>query len=554
MRSKISPLIRSCAIIVILAFCFLSVQAQKAGKNDGRKLPYTTVDIPMDDGIFLGTDIYLPGKHGTYPVVLVRTPYNKRGEQWMGKAFNLFGIAVVIQDVRGRYTSGGDFYPFMHERNDGLCTLRWIREQPWSDGTIAGWGASYVGYTQWALSDSLDYMTLLLTGANLYDFTYPGGLFSLQSAFIWGLQNAASDSKTIPPEKLNAAASILPLSVADDSTIRDIPFLTDWITHETYDDYWQKMDFRGKSQASLISMAGWYDIFLKAQLEDFEALTKNGNQANRLIIGPWCHGDQAEKNEYGGIKKTGNPRAVFKYVRKELKGKKNKLGSPFENTKYNLFVMERNEYVGSDVWPPQGTEIIPYFIGPGGYLGTVPFPEQGRLQYDYLPEDPYPSHGGTILGSGVGPAKQNANTGRNDQLIFELDEQQEPLILLGPISADLWVSSDVTYTDFIVGLEDVFPDGKIINIQEGGAHVKFDAEIPQKAGISVWATGYQVNPGHRLRVIITSSWFPRFNRNLNNGEPVAGSTNPVHASQEISFGPGTPSCINLPVFRFSGKK
>ncbi len=281
---------------------------------------------------------------------------------------------------------------------------------------------------------------------------------------------------------------------------------------------------------------------------------KHGNPANRLIIGPWCHGEQAEKNEYGGLKKTGNPKAVFHYVRRELKGRKNKLKSPFEDTKYNLFIMERNEYVGSDVWPPRDTEISPYYIGPGGYLGTDPFPEKGILHYEYIPEEPYPSHGGTILGSGVGPARQNDNVGRKDQLVFELDEQQEPLILLGPISAELWVSSDVSTTDFIVGLEDVFPDGKIINIQEGGAHVKFDTQMPQKADISVWATGYQVNPGHRLRVIITSSWFPRFNRNLNNGEPVAGSTDPLRASQEVCFGPGTASRINLPVFHFSGKR
>ena len=170
------------------------------------------------------------------------------------------------------------------------------------------------------------------------------------------------------------------------------------------------------------------------------------------------------------------------------------------------------------------------------------------------PEDPYPSHGGTILGDGAGSAKQNSNVDRKDQLVFELEEQLEPLILLGPISAKLWLSSTAPNTDFIVGLEDVFPDGKIINIQEGGAHVKLDPGTPEKADISVWATGYQVNPGHRLRVIITSSWFPRFNRNLNNGEPAAEATNPVHASQEVSFGPDTPSCINLPIYKLSEKE
>ncbi|MFO7671523.1 MAG: CocE/NonD family hydrolase, partial [Bacteroidales bacterium] len=159
---------------------------------------YQELNIPMTDGVLLSTDVYLPKTRKRCPTVLVRTPYGKYAEKWMGKAFGFFNIAVVVQDCRGRYKSGGEFYPFINERVDGLETLKWIREQPWSDGTVAGWGSSYVGYTQWAVSDSLNFLTLVVTGANIYDFTYPDGLFSLQSAFTWGFQNDSAVSKSIP--------------------------------------------------------------------------------------------------------------------------------------------------------------------------------------------------------------------------------------------------------------------------------------------------------------------------------------------------------------------
>ena len=510
--------------------------------------------IPMDDGVLLATDIYLPKKQGRYPVVLVRTPYNKAAEQWMGKAFRLFGIAVVVQDCRGKFKSEGDFYPFINERSDGLATLRWIREQPWSDGIISGWGGSYVGYTQWAISDSLDFLSLVVTGANLYEFLYPAGVFSLQSAFHWGLQNASPSQNQLPAEKLAATYMHLPLSTADDFTIRDISFLNDWLDRETYDEYWKSMDFRGIATTPMISLAGWYDIFLNAQINDFQATVKSGDSESRLIIGPWLHGSPGEQNDYGGTKKTGKPQKIFKYVKNNLKGKNNRLTSPFKNSRYNLFIMERNEYIGSEVWPPSGTRITPYYIGPEKYVGLDKPEGKGFLDYEYSPEDPYPSHGGTALGEGVGPARQNENVGRQDQLVFEKASQEEPLILLGPVSATLWLSSDAPCTHFFVGIQDVFPDGRIINIQEGIARVEFNEDQPRRTEISVWATGYQLNPGHSLRIVITSSWFPRFNRSLNTCDPISSALDFRNARQKVYYGAETPSSINLPVYTFEGKR
>jgi hypothetical protein len=535
--------------IFVLCFLFSCTLAFGSGAADDKdKNKAQEVKVRMNDGVLLATDLYLPKGAGKYPAVLIRTPYRKSAEAGVGKAFKMFGIAVVIQDVRGKNGSEGEFYPFLNERSDGLQTLKWIREQPWSDGTVAGWGGSYVGITQWAISDSLDFMTPLLTGANLYDFVYPDSLFSLHSAFLWGVINASATANTIPPEKLKAGPSILPLSLADDSTVKDIPYFNDWLKHENYDEYWKRLNFRSSSTAPLLSIAGWYDIFLNGQINDFQEIEKRGNNQNRLIIGPWCHGKQGEENDYGGLKKTGKPTKIFMYAKNYLKGKEPKLKSPLKDAKYNLFIMERNEYIGSEVWPPRETKKVAYYIGPSGFLSTSFCSSQGSLEYLYSPFDPYPSIGGTILGDSVGPSRQNRNTGRKDQLTFEMDIDEKPLTLLGPVTATLWVSSDAECTDFIVGIQDVFPEGKIINIQEGGSKVKFKDSEPAKVEISVWATGYQLNPGHKLRVFISSGWFPRFNRNLNNCEPIYNSTRAIEAANKVYYGSEMPSSINLPIF------
>jgi len=535
--------------VIVLALVVLAIHAQINPVNIVLKPVKTEVTVTMKDGIDLGTTVFVPKGKKKFATILVRTPYDKYSEEWLGKAFGMYGIAVVIQDVRGKYTSGGEYYPFRNEREDGLETLRWIRKQSWSNGIVGGWGASYVGYTQWAISDSLDCMVPLLTGANLYDFFYPDSIFSLQSAFEWGLKTASRKLNVISADSITMGINHLPLTLADDAVIKDIPYINDWLKHERYDDYWWSMDHRGKARASVLCIAGWYDIFLKAQIEDFQKLQGDGNEKDRMVIGPWCHGSQGEINEYGGTKKMGSPRKIFSYMVRGIKGKQNSLKSPLRDTKYNLFIMERNEYYGSDVWPPRETSSIPYFLGPAGYIGPQPLTDSSHSSFTYDPSDPYPSYGGTALGDKVGPARQNNNIQRPDQVIFETPSMSEPLILLGPVSADLWISSNVQNTDFYVCLQDVFPDGKIINIQEGGVRTRLIPNVPEKKEISVWATGYQINEGHKLRVTVSSSWFPRFNRNLNNGTAIAGATDPVIARQTIYYGVGMPSCINLPVIK-----
>ncbi|HQH23667.1 MAG TPA: CocE/NonD family hydrolase [Bacteroidales bacterium] len=510
-------------------------------------------EITMSDGTALSTILFIPGGGGRFPAVMIRTPYNKYNEEWIGRAFSIFRIAVVIQDVRGKFKSEGEFCPFLNERKDGLETIRWIRKQSWSDGTVAGWGASYLGYTQWAVSDSLDFITPLLSGARLYDLFYPDSLFSLQTAGIWGFEVASDSPNSLDEDIIRKNLFTLPVIEADDVTIRDIAFYNDWVMHEEYDSYWKQMDFRGRTAAHVLSVAGWYDLFLQCQIADFQALDSSGNNRGRLVIGPWAHGEPGEASQYGGTEKTGDPKLIFRYARRYLKGKKARPGAPMKDAKYNLFIMERNEYTGSETWPPEETRIIPYYLGPDGYLDPCVPSEEGSLSYEYDPADPYPSLGGTALGKGVGPARQNPSLKRKDQLVFRRKIEEEPLILLGPLSASLWLSSSASCTDFYVLLQDEFPDGKIINIQEGGAKFRMSGNEAERTEIRVWATGYQLNPGHSLRVVISSSWFPRFNRNLNNCEKAAYAKTIRTSTQTVWYGSEKPSSVNLPVYYPAGE-
>jgi len=542
-------------IISLIVLFFISSNLKVGSQEKDKNYQKQELSVLISDGIKLATDVYLPKSGSKFPVVLVRTPYDKNGIKSAAEKFTKYGIAVVAQDCRGRLKSEGEFYPFINERKDGLETLRWLKKQPWWNGKVGGWGGSYVGYTQWAISDSLDVLTPNMTGASIYDLMYDQGLFALQTAFTWGLVISAKGNNESLTKNIPKSFYILPLSSADDSVSYDVKFINDWIKHEKYDNYWKTMDNAGITHAPLLSVAGWYDIFLKQQISDFQVLVKNGHPDNRLVIGPGCHGTQGFENKYGGSKNTGSQGEIIdNFLIKYLSDNSQEvMKKPFTDKKYNLFIMERNEYFGSDIWPPKESVLTSFYFGDNNGISTQMPKNKGQLKYTYNPENPYPSLGGTALGQGVGPAVQNQNTDRKDQLFFETETLTKPLTLLGDLSAVLFVSSDAQCTDFMVCIQDVFPDGNIINIQEGGAKVSFTGSQPEKKEISVWATGYEIKEGHKLRVVITSGWFPRYNRSLNSCEPAFAATKMQAANQTVFFGAKFPSHIILPVLNETNK-
>ena len=514
----------------------------------------TTTFVVAKDSIKLATDIYLPEGEGKYPCILGRSPYNKDGLKKDAEMFANKGYAVVCQDTRGKFASDGTFYAFQNDRRDGLATIQWIKQQPWYNGKICGWGGSYVGYTQWAISDQLDVITPLVTTANMYDALYPGGLFSLGLAFRWGLIVNSKTIHPIPGEKMEASYTILPLSAADDSTSKSNQFVDDWLAHPYPDAYWGAMNHRTPVHIPVFSVAGWYDIFLETQIKDFQELGINRHQDSYLIIGPWMHGKPATKidfGEQGDLGKNINP-ILHRFIDKHMKDETAKvIQAPFKDKPYLLFIMQRNEWYAADEWPPRNARFTNFYFDEKS-LELLPDSLTGNIEWQYNPLDPYPSLGGTIIGGDVGTSWQNDNLSRTDQIAFETSSLDSNMVLLGPISSTLYISTDAPSTDCIVCLQDVYPDGNILNIQEGGTRLFNDAACSpriQKIDVSVWATGYQVNKDHKLRVVITSSWFPRFNRNLNTGEPIFSAKEGRISNQRLYFGKDYPSCVRLPILK-----
>ncbi len=537
----------------IICLTLLSAASFSGTVEDRGNYTFETVMVKMGDGTSLSTDIYLPKGGGNFPTVLTRTPYNKSHPlgKTLGESFTAQGLAFVAQDCRGCSASEGEFYAFKNERKDGMDTLKWLRAQPWHNGKIGGALGSYNSYTQLAIADELDVVLEVVSCANMYELIYPGGLYSLETVHNWAFAMDSMKSNPITPDATKQSYWTLPLETASTKAYgKKNLFVDDWLKHDKYDTYWKKQDHKNISKAATFSFAGWYDIFLMGQIADFEVLEPGVKSKSRLVIGPWAHGQHEIKNDFGGTAAVGEfEQLSLKLLAATLLGNDTSglFASPLKDAQYNLFIMERNEYFPSDTWPPLETRATDYYLTGQGALSTEIPTDGGSLKYAYDPADPYPSKGGTVLGAPAGQADQRANESREDQLVFNLPIGEGPLTMLGPINARLFVETDALDTDFFVLVQDVFPNGKVVNIQEGGAKYIPGQDKIGRLDFSVWATGYQFNPGHTLRVVVTSSWFPRFNRNLNMGEPMHSAQQMRNANQRIYFGKDHPSAIIIPV-------
>ena len=542
-----------CSKNALMACVFVLFAAQAVFPDPEIVNPSETLVIKSFDDVGLATDIYLPESGGTFPCVLIRTPYNRKNVLSDAEFFTGLGYAVVIQDTRGKYESEGTFYPFKYERQDGLATIDWIKAQSWSNGKIGGWGGSYGGYTQWAVADRLDAMVPLITSANMYELVYPNGIFSLATSFNW---NFWVDSKTvneITPDKMTAAYSIRPLSTADNSTYGQNDFMDDVLEHQCEDAYWGALNHRSAESCPMFSIAGWYDIFLMGQINDFIDPASRRHPQSRLLIGPYAHGSiliDTDFGDHGDLYKFKDEAVAF--LAEHLKEENPPSKQPLNDKPYSLFIEHRNQWYDAQEWPPEKSKPTPYYLGSKGTVSILKPAEDSQLEFLYNPKTPFPSLGGSFFGKGAGPAYQNENIEREDQLVFESDPLGEELILLGPVDATIYVGTGAPSTDFFVSLQDVRPDGKIVNIQEGGKTIFTDGNSDgriQGVDISLWAAGYQINPGHKIRLVITSSLFPRYNCNLNSGEAIFSAEHAQPALQKVYFGKKYPSHIRLPILQ-----
>ncbi len=557
------------------------------------------VPVPMRDGKRLFADVYRPAGEGRHPVILTRTPYDKSqafgraaGSGSLGMAAVRRGYAVVVQDTRGRFTSEGNFTPFVNEANDGHDTIEWSARQPWSNGKTGMFGGSYVGATQWLAATTrpphLTAIAPFVTASDYHEgWAYQGGAFNLGfnvSWTIWALTGrnggALMRRLGLTPERLEEmvdaadamrdAFKALPLLKQPLIRSAEAGYYYDWMAHPADDAYWKALsieDHHASISVPSLNVGGWYDIFLMGTIRNYTRMRQHGPseaaRSARLVIGPWSHTGLATNAtgmiDYGqragatgldldalqldwydhwlGLKAAGNP------------------GEP----PVRIFVMGENKWRSENEWPLTRALRTRYYLqsngrantrrGDGALSVTPPVGGERPDSYLYDPMDPVPTRGGNICCAPwagalpAGPLDQAGKEDRGDVLVYTTPPLDREVEVTGPVKATLWVSSSAPDTDFTAMLLDVAPSGEAINLCDGIVRGRYRASREraslltpgqvERIEIDLVATSNLFKQGHRIRLEVSSSNFPRFDRNLNTGKgsdsaEVAVATNTVY--------------------------
>ena len=572
--SRLKPIYR-----IAVLFVFIAVSLAAFGA-EGEYTFQENVMIPMRDGVKLAANIFLPKGDGPFPTILTRSPYGKSDENYGdGKRYAGHGYALVIQDCRGKGDSEGLWDPFRYDKHDGFDTQEWVGKQSWCNGKIGTAGGSYVGFTQWISapegSQYLKTMVPLVPPTEIYDVAYVGGAYQLALLMGWGTGVAKI---SVDKGKIDWGKAFLnlPLKTWDTAIGEEIFYLRDWIAHPTYDDYWEKRgipDGFKDVTVPVLNIGGWYDIFAKATLEQVtrvrhQSTNRQVRRNQYVILGPWTHGISRDgkvgEMDFGKQSYQDVGDIQFKWMEYWLKEKETGVE---DWPPYSLFVMGENKWRGENEWPLKRTNFTNYYLhsqgkanskSGDGVLKDSPSHSEKTDTFEYDPNNPVPSHGGNnLVGATAGPYDQSKIEDREDVLVYTSDELKEPLEVTGPIQLVLYASSTAKDTDFTGKLIDVHPDGRAINLCEGIIRARFrksNTELsliePGKIvryEIDLWVTSNVFLPGHRVRLEVSSSNFPRFDRNPNSGKPFGSDTEVLKATQTIYHDDKHPSHLVLPV-------
>ncbi|MCI0662737.1 MAG: CocE/NonD family hydrolase [Acidobacteria bacterium] len=551
-------------------------------------------EVPMRDGVKLYADVYRPRADGKYPTLVVRTPYGvqRDGVHETMIKFAQQGYAVVIQDTRGRYESEGKWEPFRFEANDGYDTVQWASKQSWSNGKVATQGGSYLGHVQWRAASlqppNLVAMFPAVASTNIYaNWITLGGAFRLSFNYGWGVVRMPNRimlpqywhaEKYSPVElKYGTILNHLPLKDGDLlSAGYAVQHYRDWLAHPGYDSYWKEISDEeqfSKINVPVHTSGGWFDIFLQGTINGYAGVRKHGanekaRSQTRMIIGAWGHGPT---QKFGDIDfGPNNMRVQFetelRWFDHQLKGIDNGVN---REPPVEIFYMGINQWQHEQDWPIPGTKYTPYYLTSEGAAnsssgnGQLIIDKPGGAASDtfnYDPNNPVPTLGGNnCCGTPTlaGPKDQRVIENRKDILVYTSPSLNEPLSIAGPVKMKLYAATDGPDTDWVIKLIDVYPDGLSINVAEGILRARYrkgtDKMELLKPGevyefeIDLVGTANVFLPGHRIRVDITSSHFPQFDRNPNTGEPFGMSAKVRLAKQTIYHTLQQPSHILLPV-------
>jgi putative CocE/NonD family hydrolase len=581
--------------------------------------------IPMlaRDGTTLYADVFRPDAPGPFPGLLQRTPYDKSSPTSRTGTLDAIraamnGYGVVIQDVRGRYTSEGDFYTFVNEGNDGYDAVEWVAGRPWCSGKVGMYGVSYVGATQWlaakSRSPSLAAIAPGLTASDYHEgWTWQGGAFELGFNLSWAIGALTSANWSAISKRLmmnDGPDRLEKLIIAkDDLTkgylylpMQDMPHLKgdlapyyyDWLDHPEYDDYWERIcieDSHSEIGVPAFNIGGWYDIFIGGTIRNFARMrelgaTEQARKGQRLVIGPWVHGGSppSVSGEYNfGTRAsslaTDLQGLMLRYYDYWLKGEDNGL---MDEKPVRIFVMGENRWRMEDEWPLSRAQQVKYYLRSNGRANTLNgdgwlSPETPGNEppdvYVYNPLNPVPTSGGGLCCDPgfmtAGAFDQRPVEARHDVLVYSTPPLERDTEVTGPITVTLYASTSARDTDFTAKLVDVEPCGYARNLTDGIVRARYRHCVPSPSSplergrdmkaspiqpgqvveypIDLWATSNLFRKGHRIRLEISSSNFPRFDRNTNTGEPIGTDDDLVSALQTVLHTPEYPSHVTLPI-------
>jgi putative CocE/NonD family hydrolase len=527
------------------------------------------VRIPMRDGIELAGDLFLPQGPGPFPVVVTRTPYDREpNDAVRAPAFTAAGVALLSVSVRGRYDSGGEWDPRVHEGEDGQDLLAWTDAQEWCNGGIATMGGSYDGmvqlYTAALGAPELDAMAPLLTAPDPFEnLPFDNGTF-MAPFLLWAVTNRGRQQESPPNVTLSQLFQIFqsyPINRWDDELGRPTPWLDTWLEHWQLDEYWRDRSYEAglvNVQVPTLLMSGWFDGNQPGSIRVFQALRDHPAEAVRqglkFVVGPYLHGS-GYLESLGELHFPGNAQrdgvgTRNRWLIDQLTG-----AGEHSGPRMDYYLMGRNVWLETDRWPPSETRPWTFYLSANGGL-QAGMPESATESYLYDPSDPTPIVSPLPLADltptvGHMPNEVSGVVQRADTLLFATRPLTRPFAIAGPVTATVFLSSTAEDTDVGGQLVDLTPDGRTISLQHGLSRVRFRSSYAEPAPLApgeiaevyvdLWSTAYEFAAGHRIGLLVSSAQWPAFDAHRNLYDDLASGTDWQTATQTIHLGAEHPS-------------
>ena len=510
------------------------------------------VQVPMSDGTVLLATHYIPVSVASAATVLVRCPYGRTGVFALqtGQILAERGYHVLLQSVRGTFGSGGEFEPMRREITDGQDTVAWLRRQSWFEGRLATYGASYLGFVQWALAmDPPPELAAAVVHVGPHDFSrsaYRNGVFDLYNFLSWSdlivhqerVNPVSGMVRTVTADRrLRRALDRAPLAEgARDLLGTGAPWFETWLEHpQLTDPFWAPLQCGAaleRISVPTLLIGGWQDLFLEQTIEQFGALAERG-VPTRMLIGPWTHLDTATRAGPAFIESL----AWLERHAGQVPGE------PAAGHSVRYWVGGTREWRDLATWPPAGQTPQRWYLGPDGTLSSKEPADGPSASFRYDPADPTPSVGGAILALNAGVRDNRAVEQRPDVLVFSSEPLDEPVEVIGDVTAELHVTRDNPNADLFVRLCDVDRRGRSRNVCDGIVRLTEADPLAGTVRVSLIGAAHRFGRGHRLRIQVAGGAHPRFARNPGNGQVDAPARDFVATRYEIGLSAANLSAL-----------